>query len=1149
MDGAVRAPEAPKRPTRRPREAAPETAERISASHPAMAAVASTTAFDTLARGLPASGTARTVGGAVGSLPLVTVAALATRLPHRLWVVAAASPSEASEYFGDLETLLGPDLQVHYPQRENHAADGHDPRAESSGPRVEAFEAFLGRQARIMVATRRALQEVALLPDDLAELRYTVRAGQTLRRDRLIEALEARGFTRSPTVEEAGQYTVRGGLIDLFSFGGAGPARVEFWGDDIESIRCFDVLDQRSTCAVDRIDILPVSFGGRVAGAGRTPCSILDRLPRDTILVRTGDAAWEGEAEPVWSNAEDRYREAVRWGSPARPPIEFLLAPGALAERARRHPQLVFVEEHVGDPVFQSSHPPPIERDTRRLRSFLAGAAAKSARTCILCDNEGQAARLEELIAHRGGAPPAGCHLVVGSLGGGFRLTDSVPPANVLPDHEIFRRNKKLRRRRRFRGAASLESLAQLSPGDYVVHMEHGIGRFQGLRKVVVGKESIEALAIAYDGDEILHVPVYMLDQVERWVGTHPDDAPARLHRIGGRRWRNLKRRTEAAINRMTAELLELYATRRARPGHAFSPDTRWQREMESSFLYEDTPDQRGAVEDVKRDMESAGIMDRLVCGDAGYGKTEVAVRAAFKAVQDGKQVAVLAPTTVLVAQHAKTFGARLADYPVLVESLSRLDSPARQREVLGRIAEGRTDVAIGTHRLLSPDVAFRDLGLVVIDEEQRLGVRQKERLKRLRTTVDVLTLTATPIPRTLYLSLAGVRDLSVIRTPPRDRMPVVTHLIPWSGHLIAEACQRELDRGGQVFFLHNRVETIGTAARRVRDLLPGAAVGLAHGQMPARRLDREMTRFVEGATDVLVCSSIIENGLDVPNANTLIVTRADRFGLSQLYQIRGRVGRWDRRAYCYLVVPEAITREAEKRLRVLQHYSELGSGYQIALRDLEVRGAGNLLGEDQSGFAHAVGLDTYMRLMEDAVKRLREGSSGQEFPRPDVRMEAEAYLPDEYIRDQHQKLHLYRRISRMSQPGEVREMAEELADRFGRLPAPADRLLQKTQLDIAGRHAGADSILVSGETARVNFLPGVVPRMSELESVLAGRPLRIEVRRIAPLSLVLECTQPGQLVSLVVRALDALAVSEPAGNAGSGTAILPPSSEEGRAQ
>lgn len=1091
--------------------------------HPAAAAVARALAFRRLRRGLPGPGDSITVGGAAGSLSLAALAALATELPNRVWVLVAASPSEAGRRLSDLETLLGPDAAVHFPLREDRAAGEADDDAEVAGERVEAVESILSGRARVMVATRRALQELAPIPDDLADLRFTVVNGQALRRDALIAALEERGFARTPMVEEVGSYAVRGGLVDLFSFGAAGPARVEFWGDEVESIRLFDILDQRSTAPVERIDILPVRFGGRQGGAQGTACSILDRLPLDALLVRAGTEPWEEGAHARWDRAERRYREAVLDDNPATPPGTVLLTPEALGERVNRHPRLSFVEEHVGETVFQARRPPAFDRKMNRLRAFLKDAAGSGAETLILCDNDGQAKRLEDLVADRRGRPPRGCHLVVGSIASGFRVEDCRPPVNILTDHEIFRRDRKLRRGRRFRGAAALESLAQLSPGDHIVHMDHGIGRFRGLERVVIGGESIEALVIEYDAGEVLRLPVHRLDQVERWVGAHPGDRPAGLHRIGGKRWKTLRRKTESAIRQMTAELLELYAARRSRPGHAFPPDSSWQRAMESAFLYEDTPDQRTAVEDVKRDMESPRIMDRLVCGDAGYGKTEVAIRAAFKAVQDGKQVAVLAPTTVLVAQHVKTFGDRLADYPVVVASLSRFDPPAAQREVLGGLRGGTVDIVIGTQRLLSGDVAFHDLGLVVIDEEQRLGVRQKERLKRLRTTVDVLTLSATPIPRTLYLSLTGIRDLSLIRTPPRDRMAVMTHVIGWSDHLIAEACRRELDRGGQVFFLHNRVETIDTAAARVRRLLPDANVDIAHGQMAAAPLDRAMTRFVDGRTDVLVCSSIIENGLDVANANTLIVTRADRFGLSQLYQIRGRVGRWDRRAYCYLIVPDAITPEAEKRLRVLEHYTELGSGYQIAMRDLEVRGAGNLLGEDQSGFAHAVGLDTYMRMMEEAVKRMREAPGREPFPLPEVVMEAGAYLPDAFVADPHQKLHLYRRLSGVSARRDIEQLAAEIADRFGRPPREARRLLDRALLGLAGRDAGVDRILVRDGRARVSFRPDAVPRMSALEDALRGEGVTIEVRRIAPLSLILDCGDEERLAAVAARAMDAL--------------------------
>ncbi len=1116
-------------------------------AHPVAAALAATPTLRALARRPPGPGRAATVGGAAGALPMAVVAALAGRLPNRIWVVAASSPRHAAAHMADLETLLGEGAAAEYPQRDEAAGADDAPFGaletrgatgfEVSGRRVEAVESLLAGRVRVLVATRRALQEVAPIPGDLAGLRLAVETGAEMGRDDLIAALDARGFRQAPMVEEVGRYAVRGGIVDLFSFGAAGPARVEFWGDEVESIRLFDILDQRSTDAVDRIDVLPVEFrrdasaeqnavaerntGAETAAAVR--CSLLDRLPRDATVVQVGVHAWDQEARAAWGRAEDRWRAERRHGNPAVPPGDLFLSPGALAGRLDRLPGLVFVEEHVGDHVFAAAPPPPIDRDTRRLREFLAEAAKNAADTLVLCDNDGQAARLEELVAERSGRAPRGCRLAVGTLTGGFRLPESSPPFNVLTDHEIFRRSPKLRRTRRFRGAASLESLAQLSPGDYVVHMEHGIGRYEGIEQVEAGGESIEALVIAYDGDEQLRVPVQQLDQVERWVGGEPDAKPRRVHRLGGKRWKTVRKRAETAIHEMTAELLELYAARRSRPGHAFPADTRWQRELESSFLYEDTPDQREAVKAIKADMESPKAMDRLVCGDVGYGKTEVAVRAAFKAVEDGKQVAVLAPTTVLVAQHARTFGDRMADYPVQVASLSRFESPKRQREVLKGLAGGTVDVVIGTHRLLSGDVAFKDLGLLVIDEEQRMGVRQKERLKRLRATVDVLTLTATPIPRTLYLSLAGIRDLSLIRTPPRNRMPVATHVVSWSDRLVAEACRQEIDRGGQVFFLHNRVQTIETAGARVRKLVGSATVDVAHGQMAPSELDRAMTRFAEGETDVLVCSSIIENGLDVANANTLMVDGADRFGLSQLYQIRGRVGRSDRRAFCYLIVPDAISDEAEKRLRVLEHYTELGSGYQIAMRDLEVRGAGNLLGEDQSGFAHAVGLDTYLRLLDESVRRMRDGPKRAQRPRPEVAVDAGAYLPDAYVADEHQKLHFYRRLSRVASRREVRELAAELTDRFGSLPPEARRLLDQSLLGIVGQGAGATRVLVRGARARVNFDAGVVPRMSALEKALKGERVAVEVRRAAPLSIVVECYDPERLAEVVVRAMDAL--------------------------
>ena len=914
-------------------------------SDPILEALATCPALGEWLRRLPGRGQRLVVGGAAGSASVALVASLHRSSPRRPLVALAESPRKAAAVEADLEVLLGSNGPARlYPQKESLPYEEHEPHLEIGGLRVEAVEALLSGRAQILVTTPRALQEKVPMPRELADLRLTLRVGDAVVFSTLPTALEARGFERVPLVEEVGQFAVRGGLLDLYSVGAGDPVRVEFFGDEIASIRTFDLLDQRSVSRLDETHVLPVDFHRTDAGAGTVRRSLLDLTSPDTPLLQLGNFNLAAELRRSWDRAVTVHQELTYSGAAPPAPDRLFVTPSDVMDTLEARPTILLTADPVGDVVLNAGTPPAIERDMGRLDAYLREGAARGERTLILCDNDGQLQRLEELLGGAG-MIPAGTTLAIGALERGFTLPCADPPLRVLNDHEIFRRSRRLRRGRRFRGAAALESLAQLTPGDFVVHMDHGVGRFLGMEQIEVAGEKIEALAIEYAGGEILRLPVYRLDLVERWVGDEEGARPPPLHRIGGKRWKTLKRRTVGAIEEMTGELLELYARRSRARGYAFSSDTRWQKEMESSFLYEDTPDQRQASLDVKRDLERPVPMDRLVCGDVGYGKTEVAIRAAFKAVQDGKQVAVLAPTTILVEQHRRTFEERLADYPVTVGALSRFRSPRAQQELLARLASGSLDVIIGTHRLLSEDVVFRDLGLLIVDEEQRFGVRHKERLKKMRASVDVLTLTATPIPRTLYLSLAGIRDLSVIRTPPRDRMPILTVVLPWSDQMLSEALHRELDRNGQAFFLHNRVDTIHTMAEHVRALVPEARVGVAHGQMRGAKLDEAMRAFVDGQTDVLVCSSIIENGLDVPNANTLIVDRADRFGLSQLYQIRGRVGRADRRAYCYLIVPDDVGDDAARRLRVLEHYTELGSGYSVALRDLELRGAGNLLG------------------------------------------------------------------------------------------------------------------------------------------------------------------------------------------------------------
>ena len=1088
-------------------------------------AVASCGVFARILAEIPEPGAELVVGGLHGSAGTALVAALHDRLPERVLVAVADGPAEASAVEADFDSVVGEGAARLFPQREALPYESGEPHLEVGGLRVEAVEALFSRHSRLLVTTPRALQERAPVPERLASLRLTLRVGSSPGLEAVSEALLDRGFGRAPLVEEVGQFAVRGGIVDLFSFGSPDPVRIELWGDEIVSIRSFEIFDQRSTGQLSHVHVLPVDFRHQEAGP-HVSRSLLELLPREALIVRLGRRSWGAIFDRTWSQAVELRAEAQGQGRQVAPPEEMFLSVSRVREAIQAFPRVVLTADGGERLDFASEPPPPVERDLPRLQAILRESAAEGRETLILCDNDGQLQRLEELLGDR--LPPR-TRLGLGSVTGGFALGCADPPFLLLTDHEIFRRSRRVRRARRLRGAVALESLAQLAPGDYVVHLDHGVGRFLGLERVEVGGQELESLTIEYAGGEILRVPVYRLDLVERWVGQTDEAEPPAVHRIGGRKWKTLRRKTEAAIEQMTAELLELYARRKSAEGFSFSADSRWQLEMESSFLYEDTPDQRRVSEEVKRDMESRRPMDRLVCGDVGYGKTEIAVRAAFKAVQDGKQVAILAPTTILVEQHRHTFEERLADYPVRVGALSRFRGAAEARTLLERLASGEVDIVIGTHRLLADDVVFRDLGLLVVDEEQRFGVRHKERLKSLRAFVDVLTLTATPIPRTLYMSLSRVRDLSLIRTPPRDRMPIVTHVLPWSEHLVAEALERELDREGQAFFLHNRVDTIHVAAERVRRLASDARVGVAHGQLRPTQLDRVMTSFVDGEIDVLVCSSIIENGLDVPNANTLIVENADRFGLSQLYQIRGRVGRSHRRAYCYLIVPPNASEESERRLSVLEHYTELGSGYSVALHDLELRGAGNLLGADQSGFAHAVGIDAYLRLLERTVERLRRSGEQPQNADPEVSMGGAAYLPEAYVSDAGQKLHLYRRLSKARRPTEVTELRRELEDRFGRCPTEVERLLDQATLRILGRGLGLELIMIRRKIARLTFHETANPRLASLKAPFHDRQIDVIVRRMHPLSLELRQERPEPLAPTLIRALVTLTEREEA--------------------
>ena len=1092
--------------------------------------------FDELASELPPANTRLHAKGLPGSSDAVIVAALAHAREGRFFVVIAEIVSGAERWLADLESLVDPVMVAFYPPREGLGEA--EPHAEVAGERVETLERISRGEVRILITTGRALLEKTQLPRALAQTRVELRKGDTRRPEALASHLEAIGFERVPMVDDVAQFSMRGGIFDIYSFGMAEPVRLEFWGDEISELRHFDLISQRSTRDADLALILPVD-GQVTGGTGEVEReSITSLFAPDTIVVIPEDSRVGPELTRTWDEAKHHIDLARRRGEDVPGRSELFCSPeetlGAIASLGILE---VFsgevIDSHsefasVGNPAvtfdFPLAPPEPIHRDMKRLREVVSDGIP----TIILCDNSGQAERLEELLGEGGAASRAA--LAIGVLHGGF----VIPPwglqfegLRVLTDHEIFRRERRIRRARKYTTGSSIESLTALTPGDYVVHLEHGIGIYRGIEKIFVRESTVEAAVIEYEGGSRLNVPLYRIDQIERFrsaADISADNPPPRLHTLGGKRWGQQRDRTKAAIQEMTVELLDLYARRRVatRPPHV--PDTPWQRQLESSFLFEDTPDQRTATADVKGDMEKARPMDRLLVGDVGYGKTEIAVRAAFKAVQSDRQVAVLVPTTILAEQHARTFGDRLADFPIEIRTMSRFETPKQQQEVIADLASGKIDIVIGTHRLLSKDVKFHNLGLIIVDEEHRFGVKHKERLKQLKLDTDVLTLTATPIPRTLHLSLAGMRDMTLMQTPPRDRSPVLTYVEPWDEGLIEEGISRELDRGGQVFFVHNRIETIDAIAAHVQKIVPRARIAIGHGQMGERDLESVMRDFVEGESDVLVSTMIVESGLDVPNANTMFVNRADHFGLAQLYQLRGRVGRSHRRANCYLLVPEGdIDEDANRRLKILEHHTELGAGYRIALKDLELRGAGNLLGPEQSGFVTAVGFDMYLRMLDETVKRVLRGDTAPRLQPSDVSVDLPSYLPDDYVTSQDAKLDIYRRLTHMTETAEIEALKAELRDRFGPLPAPAETFFAVAMLRVLGGAAQIESMLLRGNEARITFGEHAVPRMKGISAAFHEVQFQAEVRRAHPLSLKLTRLGGAELLGGLVRALATL--------------------------
>jgi transcription-repair coupling factor (superfamily II helicase) len=1087
--------------------------------------IAALPAFTQLTATLPArAGTSR-AGGLHGSSDALLVAALSARQPTRLFVVMTDHVSEAERWLADLRSVAGDEGIALYPPREGFGEV--EPHAEVAGERVETLSRLAGGSLRILVTTARAAMERTRLPGALASARREVKRGESTRIADLAEHLDRVGFERVPLVEDVAQYAVRGGIVDVYGFGMSEPVRLEFWGDEVSEIRAFDLLTQRSTGVLDRAVILPVESVAATEELSEERTTLPELWPPESLLVLSSATHAKPEFERIWAEAAHHADLARRRGEEVVTRDSLFVDPDSASRRLATFPSLELgsADDSADAVVFPIRAPEKIDRDMKRLSSIVRDAMT----TIILCDNSGQAERLDELLAYGGTPSPAA--LVIGVLGAGFIVphTDMDAGLRILTDHEIFRRERRLRRSRKYSAGTALETVNALQAGDFVVHLEHGVGIYRGMNTIFSGETTMEAIVIEYEGGDRLNVPLYRLDQVERYraaADVSPDAPAPKLHKLGGKRWKAQREHTRTAIHEMTVELLDLYARRKVASRSPHIPDSGWQRQLESSFLFEDTPDQLKATEDVKRDMENPRPMDRLLVGDVGYGKTEIAVRAAFKAVQSQRQVAVLVPTTILAEQHARTFTERFADFPVRIAVLSRFATAKEQAKALEEVKAGTVDVIIGTHRLLSPDVEFKALGLIIVDEEHRFGVKHKERLKRLRLETDVLTLTATPIPRTLHLSLAGLRDMTLMQTPPRDRSPVLTFVEPWDDGLIEEGVNRELDRGGQVYFVHNRIETIEGVADHVRRLVPRARIGVGHGQLKERELEKVMTQFVSGELDVLISTLIVESGLDVPNANTMFVSRADYLGLAQLYQLRGRVGRSHRRAYCYLMVPDNIEENAERRLKVLEHHTELGAGYRIALKDMEMRGAGNLLGPEQSGFVHAVGFDLYLKMLEETVRKVMRGDDAPPPQPADVTLDQPAYLPDGYIENGAAKLDVYRRLSGTADPAVIAEVRTEVRDRFGPLPPEAERYFALAALRQIGAPLGIEGVLVRGDEARVNFRSDALPRLKPLSAAFRGVQFQVDVRRVQPLSLKLTRLGGSAILDGLLHALRTIATS-----------------------
>ena len=1025
-----------------------------------------------------------TIHGLTGSSRAIVMAGVLSQQPTT-HLVLLPEKEDAAYFYNDLTALLGEENIFFFPGTYKRSVMYDQTEPANIILRAEVLN-FLssGRRKCIIVTYPESVMEKVISKSSLKKNTFIIKKGARLSIEFLEEVLREYSFVRTDFVYEPGQYSVRGSITDLFSYSTDKPYRIDFFGEEVDSIRSFNPDDQLSIEIHDEIQVIPDI---REIAFTESSDSLIDFIPPSSVIWSDNYDYIIEKTDNIWSQARTR---SSRGEISDRSGI--IITGHRLAELCSGHRQIFFGrginDNDIEGIQFHTEPQPSFNKNFDLLASRLAINAREGYRNFIVSESEVQEQRLRDIFAETD--PSAEFTPLLLNLHQGF--TDHDLKIAVYTDHQIFDRYHKFRIRGFFtrRDSMTIRELTDLNPGDYVVHADHGIGRFGGLEKIEVNGRTQEAIKLVYKDNDILFVGIHALHRISKYKGR--DDTPPRINKLGTGAWQKMKQATKKKVKDIARDLIKLYARRKASGGFAYSPDSYLQRELEASFIYEDTPDQLASTVAVKEDMEAPVPMDRLVCGDVGFGKTEVAVRAAFKAATDGKQTAVLVPTTILALQHYRTFTSRLENFPCRVDYISRHRKPSEQKKILSQLADGEIDIIIGTHKLAGKEIKFKDLGLLVIDEEQRFGVAVKDKLKQMRAGVDTITMTATPIPRTLQFSLMGARDLSIITTPPPNRMPIITELHGFNEDIIREGIVYEVSRNGQVFFINNRIENIMQVKSTVDRICPEVKTAVVHGRMDGQEIENVMFDFIRGDYDVLLATTIIESGLDIPNANTIFVNDAHKFGLSELHQLRGRVGRSNKKAFCYLLTPplSTLTGEARKRLRAIEENYELGSGFNIALQDLDIRGAGNLLGGEQSGFIADVGYETYQKILDEAVKELKEEEFGNLFPvqvKPgdhkkddgereyvsDVTVETdlEIMFPDEYVSNIPERIRLYKELNEIRDETVLSAYETHITDRFGPLPPPARALLDIVRLKWVSSRIGIEKVILKNNTLFANFV------------------------------------------------------------------------------